>query len=291
MATRAKRTLRHTALGVPVLAVVLGSVVINAAPVGTGSERPLRERLMAAQGALSLGLVAKLAEKQPGANIVVSPGSVAGALAIIEIGGTKELRSNLHGLLGFKNSPNAALDFEELRNATGEPPKDGPLKSANAILFDQSVEPDAGAIGTLSRTAVKVDIKDFSNPDTLADINKWVSERTNGKIPTVLDELPKDTALVALNALYFKDQWKQPFDPKETQPAPFHLVGGGTVDVSLMHADGRSFLFRQDARFVAVNSGRWYLLQTLQFTRWSNAASFHDVSISHRGVSSGMLLK
>jgi serine protease inhibitor len=163
------------------------------------------------------------------------------------------LQSNLHALLGFKKSANVALDFEGLRYATGEPRKDGPLASANAILFDQSVDPDAGAIQTLSRAAVMASTKDFSNPDTLAEINKWVSRRTNGKIATVLDALPKDTALVVLNAVYFKDQWKEKFDPKATEPAAFHLVGGKTVDVPLMHADDRSFLFRQDARFVAVD--------------------------------------
>jgi serine protease inhibitor len=291
MAAPAKQTLRRTARIVPILALLLGGVAANAAPAGTGSEPALSERIMSAQGALSLNLVAKLAEKKPGANIVVSPASLAGALAIIEIGGAKELQSNMHGLLGFKKSPNAELDFEGLRYATGEPRKDGPLASANAILFDHNVEPDAGAIEILSRSAVRATVADFSNPDTLAEINKWVSEKTSGKIPTVLDELPKETALVALNAVYFKDQWRKKFDPKETAPTPFHLVGGKTVDVPLMHSDG-NFLFRQDARFIAVDlryASRGYSLTVVttksdpapakdfaKLSDWLAGASFTD---------------
>jgi serine protease inhibitor len=251
MVNRASRALHHAAWIVPGLAVLLGGVVGNTARAA--SEPALSERIMSAQGALAINLVTKLAEKKPGANIVVSPASLAGALAIIAVGGTKELQSNLHHLLGFKKSSNPDRDFAAVRDATGEPRKDGPLASANAVLFDQSIEPDTAAIEKLSRGAVKASVRDFGSPDTLAEINKWVSEGTNGKIPSVLDELQKDTALVVLNAVYFKDQWKQKFDPQETQPAPFRLVGGQTVDAPLMHSDGKSFLFRQGARFIAVD--------------------------------------
>lgn len=215
---------------------------------------PTAQPLLPAQGALGLRLIDKLAAKEQGANIVVSPASLAGALAVIESGMDPKLNSNLHELLGFKGSSGAALDFEALRKATGAAEHEGgPVLSANAVYLDAAAPVNRDALMALSLQLVQVRIEDFSKPDTLAKINAWVSARTKGKIPTILDDLPRDAGLVALNALYFKDQWKRPFERAETKPAPFHLLGGGTVEVPLMRAGNLHFRFRQDKRFVAVD--------------------------------------
>jgi serpin B len=148
----------------------------------------------------------------------------------------------------------ASADFAGLRKATGAERENGPLMSANAIYLDTATQANPDVVMALSQAAVQLRIEDFSKPDTLAKINAWVSARTKGKIPTILEELPKEAGLVALNAVYFKDQWQQRFERADTKPAaPFHLVGGGTVEVPLMHAGNRRFQFRQDARFVAVD--------------------------------------
>ena len=154
--------------------------------------------------------------------------------------------------LGFPKSPAATADFDALRKATGRPRENGALSSANAVVFDRSVAPFPDAIEALTRAGIRATVEDFGKPETLAGINAWVAERTKGKIPTILDQLPRNAGLVALNALYFKDRWKQPFVAAETKPAPFRLVGGRTVGGPLMRAGDRRFRFRQDARFVAV---------------------------------------
>jgi serpin B len=211
------------------------------------------DRLLQAQSALALRLVDKLAAGQPGANIVISPASLAGALAVIERGGTPQFQTMLHTILGFKKSPAAWVDFDALRRATGKDRGAGPLASANGIFFDAGTAPYAEAIEALSRDGVDSRIVDFGSQETLAAINAWVNERTKGKIPTILDALSKDTGLVALNALYFKDSWKQPFDADKTSPAPFHLVGGQDATVALMNSGEIRQRFRQDARFVAAD--------------------------------------
>jgi len=235
-----------------VASVAFGLVVLLAGGPAAAAPTASANRLMPAQSVLALRLLDKLAAKQPGANLVVSPASLAGALSVIERGVAQPVHAKLHELLGFKKSPTAWLDFESLRKATGAVRESGPLTTANAIYFDTSLEAYPDAVAVLAEAAVQVSIADFSKPDTLAKINAWVNDHTKGKIPTILDELPKDTGLVALNAIYFKDQWKQRFKQEDTKPGPFHLVGGGTVDVPLMHAGERHFHFRVDPRFVAV---------------------------------------
>jgi serine protease inhibitor len=258
---RTKRTICRAAW---LLATPLILLVGGAAP-GTAAERagaaasaadqaaPAPDRLTAAQGALALRLVNAIAAKQSGGNVVVSPASIAGALSVIEPGVAPQLRPALYRLLGFGKSPTAWTDFERLRRVTNSARENGPLSSANAIFFDTATKAYPDAVAALSLEGVHTETSDFRNPETLAKINDWVNQQTKGKIPTILDELPKDTGLVALNAVYFKDLWKQAFSADQTRSGPFNLVGGMTVDVPLMHASDRKFSVRRDARFMAVD--------------------------------------
>ena len=86
----------------------------------------------------------------------------------------------------------------------------------------------------------------------LERINAWVSERTKGLIPALLDRLPGHPGLVALNALHFKDRWQAPFDPASTRSEPFHTADGREVETPMMHLASGVRRFRQDDRFVAA---------------------------------------
>jgi serpin B len=228
-------------------AMIIGPFPLNAGVSATAT------RLGSAQATLATRLIDKLAANNTGANVVVSPASLTGALAMIEFGADEPFRRNLHQILGFAETSEVSLDFEGLRKATGRPRQDGPLAIGNAIFFDAHVSPRPEALEALTDAGIRASVEEFSKPETLAAINQWVSDRTKGKIPTILDKMPDETGLVALNALYFKDRWKQPFEAKETKPAPFHLVGGKVVDVPLMRAGDRQFRFRRDNRFIAVD--------------------------------------
>jgi len=228
------------------------TMLTTATAVGAAGGTSTADRLMAAQGALAARLLDNLAGKNATANIVVSPASLAGALAAIELGADEQLRRMLHLTVGFQKSAAPSIDFDALRTATGRTSDDGPLASANAVVFDRATAPFPAALEALKRAGIRATVEDFAQPATLEAINAWVSEKTRGKIPTILDELPHDSGLVALNALYFKDRWKQPFAAAETRTAPFRLVGGQSVDTPLMHASERKFRFRQDGRFIAV---------------------------------------
>ena len=56
---------------------------------------------------------------------------------------------------------------------------------------------------------------DFRNAATLDQINKWCSDKTEGKIPNMLTELDPDTRLMLINALLFKAPWGLTWDIKK----------------------------------------------------------------------------
>lgn len=64
------------------------------------------------------------------------------------------------------------------------------------------------------------------NAEAVREVNDWVSQKTHGKIPTLIDSLDASTRLVLLNAIYFKGTWKTQFEPEKTKNRPFYNNGG-----------------------------------------------------------------
>ena len=64
----------------------------------------------------------------------------------------------------------------------------------------------------------------FRNPYSSANtINRWVSDKTKGKITNILPSLPPDTQLVIANAVYFNANWADPFTPDVTRREDFYV--------------------------------------------------------------------
>ena len=79
--------------------------------------------------------------------------------------------------------------------------------------------------------------------ESRARINDWVAEETEDKVkdllpPGTIDPL---TRLVLTNAIYFNASWHWPFDLRQTKMRPFHLEGGGSVDVPMMTETSKDF--------------------------------------------------
>ena len=56
----------------------------------------------------------------------------------------------------------------------------------------------------------------------------------NVKIEKILDELSDDTAMILLNAVYFKGEWSSKFDEYSTQKLPFYNLGTNEIKVDTM---------------------------------------------------------
>lgn len=67
-------------------------------------------------------------------------------------------------------------------------------------------------------------------------INKWVEAQTANKIQDLIPSgsLNAQTAMVLVNAIYFKGSWKDKFEKSATQPGKFKLGGGQEVDADMM---------------------------------------------------------
>jgi len=76
---------------------------------------------------------------------------------------------------------------------------------------------------------------DYSNPDATNKINKWVSDKTEGKIPQLFGEqISPDTIFMILSSLYFKGSWKREFSVKHTGQFCWETSTGCNEDVKFM---------------------------------------------------------
>jgi serpin B len=94
---------------------------------------------------------------------------------------------------------------------------------------------------------------DFAAPGSVATINGWVSEKTRGRIPRLLESLAADEVLFLVNAIYFKGVWRLKFDKARTTPEGFHGADGVTRQVPMMRHGVQNIRFAEAPDLVAVD--------------------------------------
>uniref|UniRef100_A0A671VGU4 Serpin domain-containing protein n=2 Tax=Sparus aurata TaxID=8175 RepID=A0A671VGU4_SPAAU len=69
---------------------------------------------------------------------------------------------------------------------------------------------------------------------SVEEVNQWVENATNGHIPNFLESIPHDVVLMLMNAVYFKGEWQTRFDPQGTTKGAFYLDNQNSVSVDMM---------------------------------------------------------
>ncbi|CAM0148980.1 unnamed protein product [Urochloa decumbens] len=192
--------------------------------------------------------------KGKGDNLVFSPLSVYAALALVAAGARGETLDELLALLGASSRGELA---EFARGAAERALADrsgsgGPLVAfACGVWHSEMValKPDYRAAAVESYKA-ETRAADFHGKPEEArkEINRWVSEATNGLITSILPEgsVHSETATVLANAIYFKGMWFHPFDKEETKMKLFYCLDGSSVRVPFMRSDRWQFVEEHD---------------------------------------------
>jgi serine protease inhibitor len=246
-----RRELLLTAALAPLL---LSCSRVASAAADAATPLPDAAAISAAQHRLSRRVIDALTKD--GATVVISPASIAGAFSVISAGASPELVHAIGAMLGFADTVAAADALAAVAKALGQTQGEaGALAIARALVLDPELKPSASTLSRLRAGEVEVIEAAFDNPETLKRINGWVAVKTKDLIPVLLDELPAQPGLVALDALYFKDRWKRQFEAGETSARQFHSAGGPDRTVQMMVSPEASWRFRKDEQFIAVDLG------------------------------------
>jgi serine protease inhibitor len=194
-------------------------------------------------------------------NLIVSPLSVSQALTMTYNGARGSTKTAMARTLGI-----GAIDVSQLNasnrqllEALHKADPDARLEIANALWLqkDLAVAPQFVAL-TKGYYGAAVRSLDFAgNPLRATEmINAWVSRNTQGKIPSIVDRLEPNTALVLTNAVYFKGGWSEVFDPQESKPRAFFGPDGKSAATPMMEQDGfYSYLETNDFQGIRLPYG------------------------------------
>lgn len=232
---------------VRLLAVLALATACEGGPTGPGEIDGLPRELTPQEAALveaandfTFRLFGRIAADEAGANVFVSPLSVSMALGMTMNGADGTTLESMRETLGF-----GEMTLDEINRSYGDLMAlilglDPSVTTtvANAIWYRQGFAIEPGFVETnREHFDAEVEPLDFGSPSALSTINGWASEKTNGRIPSMLDQIDPAWMLILMNALYFKGDWTESFDPDRTRPSTFHLAGGGTQTVPIMFHD------------------------------------------------------
>ena len=192
-----------------------------------------------------------------GGNLFISPYSISTAMSMVLAGARGQTADELAAALGVGQMGSDwhlarnALELELAALADYEPPGDGvavplTLEPTNAIFGQAGYPFKQDFLDILAANyGAGMNAVDFMTQTEAARvaINAWVAERTRDRIEELLPDGSIDslTRAVLVNAIYFKANWMDQFDPDATETAPFHLLDGSTVDVQMMHGGGARY--------------------------------------------------
>jgi len=186
------------------------------------------------------------------ANFVVSPYSIRSVLALVYLASLPgQGRSNLSRSLRYPER-NDDLDIR-LLDAAVNVSAEARFESANSVWVTRNDALSPTYLTAVSRTLpAEVHAIGFATDPGRAQqmINAWVSDRTRGKIPRILqgEAIKKKTRAVLVNAVYFFGKWGFPFNPSLTAPKPFRISQDATVQAKTMVGATCSAVFGDDYR-------------------------------------------
>ena len=222
----------------------------------------------------------KAASGEPG-NTIVGAVSVSAALALLYPGADGKTAQEIADVTGFDSvsaegfaetmgtllgtlethiapgEPGTVFDIDDRSTWNLPPDPAADLSIANAAWVKDSLRLQADYANTLlsSFAAPTVPI-DFGDPvSAAARINGWVEERTNDRIkdlvpPDAID--PSLTAMILTNAVWFKANWADPFNPELTEDGTFTGRGGTEMPATMMADEMQLRLLERDGVAVAA---------------------------------------
>lgn len=258
-----KKDLLYTAIAAMLLctALIEGGCSLFATEGLAAPVEELDERLVDANNGFGLNLFSELVGVESEENIFISPASVITALAMTYNGADGETKRAMEEAMLLKGMSmdeiNAA--FADLLTILQNPDPKVELTVANSLWAREGF--------TFNEYFLKrnedyfgAEVAELNFDDTKAadTINAWVKEKTRNRIDSIVTPpINPETVLFLINAIYFKGEWSDPFDPEMTRNLAFNLHDGSQKDLPVMFKnDDFRYLETEDFQAVSLPYGK-----------------------------------
>jgi len=176
-------------------------------------------------------------------SVFISPLSIATALTMTYQGAGGTTKEAMASTLNYKGIDMDVLNesCKNLLRYLQQADDNIELSINNSIWIKKGEAVNQGFINANSEVFdAYVSELDFSQDDAAGEINRWIDEATKGKIDRMLEPpIPADVVMYLINAIYFRGEWAEQFDKKNTFGALFQNGDGSTADVMMMSKKGR----------------------------------------------------
>jgi serine protease inhibitor len=184
-------------------------------------------------------LLREILKNDQSANTLISPASVALALAMTYNGANGETKSAFEATLRKQGYTLEELNdsYKSMINSLKSIDPKVLTQISSSIWYDDNenftVIPDFININQEYYDADVTELN-FGNPEALNRINGWVNDETHGRIEKIIDSMDPDALMYLINAIYFKGAWKHEFDSSKTFKQTFHTSRTANISTDFM---------------------------------------------------------
>lgn len=190
-------------------------------------------------------------------NCFYSPYSLCSALSMLNVGAGGETAEEIKQVLGITDFD--AYNREMKAYLSKKWTDDTFVTTANSLWMKQN-----GTFADNMEQDFAAPIKEYykgevyeadfeGQPDTVTkEINQWTHDKTEGMIDKLVSEIPTDTVLVLVNAVYFEGKWETPFDEEDTYDGTFHGRNQDST-VDMMHMYENSFRYMDNGSIKGIS--------------------------------------
>lgn len=213
------------------------------------------DKLYEASNTAGIQLLKRISVESEEKNAIFSPISLSTILAVLENGAAGKTREEINAIINperlsteklnekYCNTINHLINagYKENENKTTL------IELANSLWIQEKLRvKDSFLKASNIYFGAEAYNVDFAKDGTISDMNRWIEDKTHGRIQNCVKEFNPLPAMVAFNILYFNGKWQSPFDKSETQKEDFHLNNGNTVKVDMMNAEKRIDYYEDD---------------------------------------------
>uniref|UniRef100_F7CGA4 Serpin B6 n=1 Tax=Monodelphis domestica TaxID=13616 RepID=F7CGA4_MONDO len=204
----------------------MGAGLSSSQPLG--SRRATMDAFSEANNAFALDVFKKVCEENSSKNVFYSPLSLYCALSMVLDGAKGNTAAQIQQVLSLKKDTDIHQSFQSFLGEVNKSGSQCLLRIANQLFGEKTYNFHSSFKDCCQKFYhSNMEELDFAHDFEAArkHINKWVEEKTEGKI---VDLLPKDTispmtCLVLTNAIYFGGKWEKQFNKEKTTEKMFKI--------------------------------------------------------------------
>ena len=212
-------------------------------------------RVRDASNDFGLGTFHRLYARSKDGNVAFSPLSLSLALAMAAEGAEGDTYKQFSDVIGWQASNKEEVGAYYQKMITGLVEADHSVQFTSANSFwtakEFPLKTDYTSLLTRFFSAESYSV-DFTQPATLEQINKWCSDKTDGKIQKMLDGLNPRTKLMLINALLFKAPWQLTWDIKQNRT--FTTATGAKVQKDYLYTTEKYLAYGDFGDFELVRA-------------------------------------